>query len=264
MSTDGKWDGLSSGIGGFTLEPAWDLHWQMTRCERFALVGLLQRLRPELSLEIGTYRGGSLQALSYYSQKVISIDIDPGVADRLKARFSNVEFRSGDSRSLLPQTIAEINRGTDRVGFVLVDGDHSAEGVRRDIESVLRLVPQKRLVVILHDSFNPECRAGMRLANWSQSPYVHEVELDFIPGVYHQVAYDTAEARSMWGGFACAILEPQQRTGRLEVKESQKGLYDAVFLVSAHFQRWARLHTMARRAKSAIAPLVRRVLRPNK
>ena len=63
-----------------SLEPGFDLHWQMTNCERFALSGLLKRLQPKLSLEIGTYMGGSLQVLARFSQAVISVDIDPGVA----------------------------------------------------------------------------------------------------------------------------------------------------------------------------------------
>ena len=33
-------------------------------------------------------------------------------------------------------------------------------------------------MVILHDSFNPECREGMRTANWAANPQVHAVELD--------------------------------------------------------------------------------------
>jgi hypothetical protein len=54
--------------------PGLDLEWQMTNCERFALASLLERLEPELSLEIGSYRGGSLQVLSRYSKKVISLE----------------------------------------------------------------------------------------------------------------------------------------------------------------------------------------------
>jgi hypothetical protein len=63
---------------------------------------------------------------------------------------------------------------------------------------------------------------------------VQWVDLDFVPGIYHQHAYDTADARSMWGGFACAYLTPEPRTHRLEVRESQRGLFEAVKAVSAH------------------------------
>src|ERR1039458_8962208 len=221
-------------LSSLTDEAGFDLHWQMTSCEQFALQGLLRRLSPVLSVEIGTYRGGSLQVLSRFSETVISLDIDPGVATRLAGKFSNVQFRSGDSSRLLPDLVRELNEQKRPVVFVLIDGDHSAEGVRRDIEALLELQPQQRVVIILHDSFNPACREGMRAANLAKSPYVHHVELDFIPGIYHFDAYDTAEARSMWGGFACAVLLPEKRAGELKIQESQRGLHEAVKRDSNH------------------------------
>lgn len=217
-----------------TLEEQFSLHWQMTNCERFALQDLLRRIKPETSLEIGTYRGGSLQVISHFSQRVISLDIDPTVPERMGSRFSNVTFRVGPSQELLPSVLAECTANGSSIEFVLVDGDHSTAGVRRDIEALLRYIPKKRCVVIMHDSFNPACREGIRTAPWAACPYVKWVDLDFIPGIYHQHAYDTAEARTMWGGFACAVLEPVPRVGDLVVRESQRGLFEAVRAVSVH------------------------------
>jgi len=214
--------------------PGLDLEWQMTTWERFALQGLLRRLQPSLSLEIGTYKGGSLQVLSCFSKSVISVDIDPEVAIRLGSKFPNVEFRSGESAQVVPHLVREINMHKKPLAFVLVDGDHKGGGVRRDIEALLELKPQQQVVLVLHDSFNPGCREGMRKANWAKSPFVNYVELDFIPGVYHYDSYDTADPRSMWGGFACAVLLPQPRSGKLEIKESQRGLHEAVKRNSRH------------------------------
>jgi hypothetical protein len=211
-----------------------DLHWQMTRCEQFALVGLLQKIAPAQSIEVGTYLGGSLQVLAKYSEHVISVDIDPSVGQRLDGRFSNVAFRSGNSTEILPALIDELNQAEKHVDFVLIDGDHSERGVKRDIESILGLIPRRKTTIILHDSFNPDCRAGMRAADWNRCPFVHSVELDFIPGIYHAKSYDKAEARTMWGGFACAILDPMHRKEALEVSESQRELFEAVYSVSAH------------------------------
>jgi hypothetical protein len=210
-----------------TNEDGFDLHWQMTVCERFALQDLLRRLRPVLAVEVGTYRGGSLQVLSRFSEAVISLDIDPGVKERLAGKFQNVEYRAGDSERLLPDLVRELNRANRPVGFVLIDGDHTAAGVRRDIEALLELQPRQEVVCVLHDSFNPACREGMRTANWEKSPFVRHVELDFIPGIYHYEAFDTAEPRSMWGGFACAVLHPNKRVGGLVIHESQRGLFEA-------------------------------------
>jgi hypothetical protein len=221
-------------VEDLTSEPGFDLHWQMTNCERFALEGLLRRLRPSLSLEVGTYEGGSLQVLSRFSESVISVDIDPGVAIRLAGKFRNVEFRSGASGQLLPAFVREINHQKKPLAFVLVDGNHKGPAVRRDIEALLELQPQQQVVFLLHDSFNPSCREGMRTANWAKSPFVSCVELDFIPGVYHYDAHETAEPRSMWGGFACAVLWPQKRFGSLVIQESQRGLHEAVKRDSRH------------------------------
>lgn len=238
------------------IEPDCRLHWQMSTCERFALAGLLQRLRPELSLEIGTYMGGSLQVLAKYSKRVLSVDIDPQVAVKLSPLFPNVDFRSGDSTTLLPDIIRDINLGPASPAFVLIDGDHSREGVRRDIEALLALKPRQQTVVILHDSFNPECREGMRTANWAACEFVHHVEIDYIPGIFHEKAYDTAEARTMWGGFACAVMESSPRAHDLVVKEGQQGLFSTMRKNSSHAAgSWRRrlcgLATRLRRLRAA-------------
>lgn len=217
-----------------TDSPHWQLHWQMSNAERCALPTILQRLKPSLSLEIGTYQGGSLQVLSDHSESVISLDIDPLVAQNLEGRFPNVEFRSGDSGTVLPRLVEELNTSRRAVQFVLIDGDHSADGVRRDIESVLKLNIRERMVILMHDGFNPECRRGMREAKWHDNRHVHYVELDFTVGNFHAKAYDTAEAGSMWGGFACAVLEPHERTYELVIQERQRAVFDSVYPLSAY------------------------------
>ncbi|MCB0323898.1 MAG: class I SAM-dependent methyltransferase [Bdellovibrionales bacterium] len=204
------------------------LDWQMTRCERFAFWSLLQHHKPSVSIEVGTWNGGSLQVLSRYSEKVYSLDIRPKSRDLLQDKFSNVEFLVGSSHELLGPLLQEISRKGEQLGFVLIDGDHSAAGVRTDINSLLKYRPVCPLLIVCHDSFNPECRRGMVSAEWQSSPYVHYVELDFVPGVFHEFAYDTAEPRSMWGGFAVVQMLPEPRAGELVIGEAQRGLFSAV------------------------------------
>lgn len=219
----------------------------MTNCEKFTLECLLRSLSPEIALEIGTYHGGSLQVLAMFSKAVISIDIDSEVKSRLGDKFSNVIFHSGDSANLMPAIFEQCSLDGRSVEFVLIDGDHSTAGVQRDINALLRWQPLNRCLVLMHDSFNPDCREGIKSAPWASSPYVQSVELDFIPGIFHQEAFDTAGPGTMWGGFALAVLTPERRGGPLKIQASQQGLFDAVFKVSSHapssrFRSWgARL-----------------------
>jgi hypothetical protein len=209
------------------------LDWQMNRCERLAIIWILEQIRPNLSLEVGTYKGGSLQVLAKYSRKVISIDSDPEIPSKL-ARFGNVEFLTGNSVEVLPRLIASLNESGETPEFILIDADHSTEGIKRDIRALLSLKPRRDIAILLHDSFNPDCRRGMTESNWMSSPYVHFVEIDFVPGSFNARSYDTAAAGSMWSGLAFALMKPGPRTGGLLVQESQKELYEAVKAISIH------------------------------
>jgi hypothetical protein len=197
----------------------------MTRAERFSLIHLLRVFKPKFSLEIGTYKGGSLQVLSRYSERVLSIDIDPGVAANLGGMFPNVEFRSGDSAKLLPGVVKELNESGEDLGFVLVDGDHSESGVKRDVEALLDLVPKQPICIVMHDGFHPPCRAGMRSAAWADCPFIHYVELDFVSGVFLP---DRSFAESMYGGFALALMLPRRRDFDLRILESQREKFEII------------------------------------
>ena len=226
---------------------AFTLHSQMTTCEMLSLRKMLELLSPQRALEIGTYMGGSLQVLSRFCRHVDSIDIDPSIPARLGYLFGNVTFHIGNSVDLLPSVLRSAAQDCEPVDFVLIDGDHSTEGVRRDINALLSVPPSSEMVVLMHDAFNPDCRTGILTANWQNCPYVYELEIDYIPGIYHQEAYDTAAARTMWGGFACALLKPEPRQGNLVISQRQQGLFEAVLLHSSHAPQ---RRTLLQRAKS--------------
>ena len=65
-----------------------DSQWEMSHAERHLLRGLMDRLRPRVAIEVGTFRGGSLSIISAYSQNVFALDIDPSIPERLK-QFKN-------------------------------------------------------------------------------------------------------------------------------------------------------------------------------
>jgi SAM-dependent methyltransferase len=208
------------------------IEWQMESSEQLALLALVQNLRPECAVEVGSRYGGSLQILSRYAKRVISCDIDPTCRERLGKANPNVEFVTGRSQATLPGVMKRLQEESAKVGLILIDGDHTAQGVKGDIEALLEYVPGCPVYVIVHDSFNPDVRQGIRTARWAESPYVHCVEMDFVPGVIHQ----GGEAhREMWGGFALAVWLPVKREGKLVISARKDRLFRAVFRHSVHW-----------------------------
>ena len=193
------------------------LHWQMTLPERLLLISILQQLKPELAIEVGTHLGGSLQVLSKFSRQVISIDCDPETGTRLGNRFANVEYVVGDSADALPAVLKRIGDDSLKLGFALIDGQHSADGVAADLNAFLASTPQSEVVLLVHDSANPECRRGIAALPWEASAHVHYVELDFLPGIFRNTIESREDSASLWGGFACIVLSPLKRTGPLTI-----------------------------------------------
>jgi hypothetical protein len=190
-------------------------YWAMSPSEQAAFIYLLEHLRPRVAIEIGTRFGGSLQVISKYASKVYSLDVDPTVEQRLSGKFNNVEFIIGSSTVTLPPLIQKLKDEDARLEFVLVDGDHSASGVEADINNILAFMPVNApLYVIMHDSFNPECRKGLSDAKWKENPHVRAVELDFVPGVVNPSPDYRGQ---LWGGFALGILLPGKRDSRFDV-----------------------------------------------
>lgn len=223
------------------------LKWQMTWCERYALHTLLASQTPRGAIEIGTYRGGSLQVIAEHSDHVYAIDIDDYCKRHEGDRFENVEFLIGDSKEMISSALESLDARGIPLEFVLIDGDHTGNGVRRDIELILKYVPKTPLTVVMHDSFNPGVRAGIKAADWGACPHVYFVELDFIPGVFHSEARDSAGSRSMWGGLAVAKLYAEARDFELRISEAQRMLFDTMYWGSSHCARQPLYRKIRRR-----------------
>lgn len=176
--------------------------------ERCALEGVLGFLKPRLSVEIGTAQGGSLHRVALHSQEVHSFDIVPAVAD-LEPQFPNVEFHIGDSASLLPEFLAGLADRGRNVDFVLVDGDHTAEGVARDARALLDAEACRQTVIVFHDAANEEVRAGIESVGFGDHPKVALSLLDFVPGY---VVADGPRRFEIWNGLALVILDDAPRT----------------------------------------------------
>jgi predicted O-methyltransferase YrrM len=131
------------------------------------LTGLLERLaaeRPRRLLEIGTARGGTLFALCRAAAPdavIVSLDLPWGSGggyrpwrEGLYSRFGRgrqqvVPLR-GDSADPATRDHVVEALGGDLLDFLLIDGDHSYDGARRDWESYSPLVRPGGLIAF-HD-----------------------------------------------------------------------------------------------------------------
>ncbi len=174
--------------------------WKMSLGERAALEGMLSLLEPSVSVEIGTLEGGSLERVSTHSELVHSFDLarHPSVTTE---RFPNVEFHEGDSHELLPAALSELAAAGTNIDFALVDGDHTAEGARRDVQDLLDSPATGRAVILIHDTLNERVRAGLEQVDFDREK-VTFVELDFVVGqLWHGGSFDHA----LWGGLGLVV-----------------------------------------------------------
>lgn len=207
-----------------------ELDWQMTRAEKYCLINLLKTLHPEVAIEIGTYKGGSLQVINKYSQKVYSIDISPAPKKFLEQKFPDVTFKIAEADKIIHEICKEIDDKGKKLEFILVDGDHTKIGVRRDLEAILSYPHKHPLTILLHDSFNPQCRKGIKTVDYSKYPAVEYVELDYITGAFwHNDTY-----REMWGGFGMIRVNPLKKEAGVVINESQKRLFRHTRIASIH------------------------------
>lgn len=200
-----------------------DSQWEMSHAERHLLRGLMDRIRPRLAIEVGTFRGGSLSVISAYSQNVFSLDIDPSIPERLK-HIKNTQYLIGHSAKSLPMLLDSLRSKNLWPDFILIDADHTEAGVRGDIQNVLKRQPLRRTYVLMHDSFNPGCRRGIANAGWEHSPYAHFVELDYTTGCVVDQPGNPANGQ-MWGGLGFAVLDPKPRPGELTIQATGRELF---------------------------------------
>ena len=98
----------------------------------------------KIAVEIGSYDGGCLHAYIELFEKVISIDLEN------RSNLKKVNYIIGDSKkglSLLKETIGGKNT---KIDFLMIDGDHTYNGVKADFELYSKLV-RKGGIIAFHD-----------------------------------------------------------------------------------------------------------------
>jgi len=82
-----------------------------------------------------------------------------------------VHLHTGDSHVLLPELLARFTAEGRNVDFALVDGDHSSEGVRRDVEALLCSPAVRSTFIIAHNTGNEIVRAGLDAVRYDAWPW---------------------------------------------------------------------------------------------
>jgi hypothetical protein len=177
-----------------------DSPWQMSRGERAAIEGVLAAFRPALALEIGSAEGACLQRIASYAGEVHAFDLQ---APRLE-QGANVTLHTGDSHELLPAFLSQLAERGRNVDLVILDGDHSPEGVRQDLEDLLNSPALARSVILIHDTANERVRSGVDAVRFAAWPKVAHVQLDFIPG--HLFA-EPQLRNQLWYGIGLVLVD---------------------------------------------------------
>jgi hypothetical protein len=175
---------------------------QMTFGEQAAIEGVLACLRPRVSIELGTGGGGSLSRIARWSTEVHTFDFAHRVDE---ATFPNVTFHRGDSGTRLPEVLRELQARRTFVDFVLVDGDHSPDGVRRDVEALLGSTAVVETVIVLHDTANEGVRQGIRSGHPERHGKVVYADLSFVPTFDPESPVGEA-----WGGLGLIIVDSER------------------------------------------------------
>jgi hypothetical protein len=172
------------------------------------LIALVRRLRPRTVVEIGTAAGGSLYgwcAVADPSARVVSIDLPGGPfgggygeADLPRLRSygrpgQQLSFILADSHLESTRESLSTALAGDRVEFLMIDGDHTYNGVRRDFELDSPLLDAKGIVafhdIVPHPRYE-RCEVHL-FWNEVKAKYRHVEFVDPVP--------DPVEGQ--WGGI---------------------------------------------------------------
>ncbi len=197
---------------------------QMSFGERAALEGVLAQVRPRLALELGTAEGGSLRRIAAHSAEVHSVDLDHRPVHSGGPLPSHVTLHGGPSAELLPSLLQSFEESKRSLDFALVDGDHSFEGAKADLEALLRSPATRKTVILVHDSMNAEVRAGIDSVGLDGYEKVVYHELDFVPGYIYA---EGAARDSVWGGLALVLTDV--RRSRAYTESTRQSLYHEPF-----------------------------------
>ncbi len=161
------------------------------KIELLWLLDVVAAKDPRVIVEIGVDQGGTFQALEAACPDATMIGIDIGAGKwSTGLPLDDPRVICGDSHDT--ETLVELRRRLNgrKIGFLLIDGDHSYEGVAQDYWSYLPLVEEGGLIA-LHD-----------IAEHSPASGVHVSEFWRAVRHRHPDAVEYIEPPASWGGYA--------------------------------------------------------------
>ena len=144
------------------------IEWQTSCRERAFLLGMAALLRPHLALEIGVWHGGFTHHLVKYCSTLISID--PVI--NFKSLPEGVCFQQITSDEFFSQA------NNFPFDLIVLDADHSTEHAYRDMKNCIT----HGKIILMHDTFNHDCRAGYARAIREYVDSIIWQNLDMVEG----------------------------------------------------------------------------------
>lgn len=130
----------------------WELYW---------LVDKIERINPNVILEIGVKTGGTLALWDYilknkYDPILICIDIANKLKWDTRKSKNNIKFLIADSRNERTINKVKYNLQNRKIDFLYIDGGHSFYQVISDYKIYSKFV-RKGGIIAIHDIFNDTC-----------------------------------------------------------------------------------------------------------
>ena len=160
-TTLGKELPMPSGLRVLANAPA-----EMLGPERLLLYALVYGRRPKCCLEIGTFRGGSSVIICAAMDdagcgRLVCVDPAPRIDD---ATWQAIQHRAILFDQPSPGVLIKAAQAiSDKFDFVLIDGDHTYQGVLNDVEGVLPLLADEAYL-LFHDAHYFEVRQAIDAA----------------------------------------------------------------------------------------------------
>jgi predicted O-methyltransferase YrrM len=186
-----------------------------------SLIALVRQRRPKAVVEIGTHKGGTLFAWCQAADPealIVSIDLPDGL---FGGGYSEEEARRFQDFALPAQQLHTLRRNSHKRGtvrrlksllggrpidFLLIDGDHTYKGVKRDWEIYEPLVARGGLIAfhdILEHPKQPLCKVDEL---WSElAPHHRTVEF---------TDPDDDRGHGQWGGIGVVFKDVEQAQAR--------------------------------------------------